>query len=303
MLKGRFKHLQETSSELSFLVHIAGSWGAGKSSLLNFLEERIKTDFLVVRFNAWQQSRIGPPWWSLLTAARQAIAGERGWLGRRRLRISETWARVRRTGALYSLALLILAAAIAVVAYALWPHKPTLASLSTDAKAISTIATAVAVFWAGSRVAAQFLLWDSAGGARLFEKSSISPMREISSQFGWLMDQSPRPVVFFIDDLDRCDSTYVVQFLDSVQTIVRDADRPAGKKHKEKRSAATFVVAADGAWLRTSYEGAYTSFGDAIGQPGRPLGYLFLDKIFQLGMPLPAPPRRRSSPCSTRCCS
>jgi len=48
-----------------------------------------------------------------------------------------------------------------------------------------------------------------------------------------------------------------------------------------------FLVAADGAWLRTSYEGAYKDFRDAIGQPGRPLGYLFLDKIFQLSLTLP----------------
>jgi len=293
VLADRLCKIHDATPGISFLMHIDGNWGAGKSSLLNFLDDQLKSRFLVVRFNAWQQSRIGPPWWTLLTATRQTIASGRGWWGRRHLRISETYARIRRTGALYSLALLILVATIAVVAYALWPHRLTTASWSATAQAVTTVAAAVAVFWTGSRVAARFLLWDSAGGARLFESSGISPMREISSQFNWLIGQSPlidrsrRPVVFFIDDLDRCDSTYVVNFLDSVQTIVRDAAPTSGQNDR----AAMFVVAADGAWLRTSYEGAYQGFQDAVGQPGRPLGYLFLDKIFQLSMPLPTAPR------------
>lgn len=301
VLADRLQQMHDDAPGVSFLVHIDGSWGVGKSTLLNFLDDRLKNSFLIVRFNAWQQSRIGPPWWTLLTATRQAIAGGRGWWGKRRLRMSETYARIRRTGALYSLALLILVVAIALATYALWPHRITAASGSAIAQAVTAIAAAVAVLWAGSRVAAQFLLWDSAGGARLFEKSGISPMREISSQFNWLIGQappadqapqrnrprSPRPVIFFIDDLDRCDSSYVVDFLDSVQTLVRDAATPAGKNDR----GAMFVVAADGAWLRVSYEGTYQSFSAAIGQPGRPLGYVFLDKIFQLRMPLPTPHR------------
>jgi len=311
--------IHKAAPRVSFLTHVDGNWGAGKSSLLNFLDDKLKDTFLVVRFNAWQQSRIGPPWWTLLTATRHAIANELGWWGKRRLRVSETYARTQRAGALYSLALLILVVTISVVAYALWPHKSTIASWSETAKAVTTIAAAVAVFWTGAQVAARFLLWDSARGAELLEKSGTSPLREIYSQFSWLIgktppsrqpspsdqsprpgqppppvhpsppdkppprDKSPRPVIFFIDDLDRCDSAYVIDFLDSVQTIVRDAATPSGKNGH----AAMFLVAADGAWLRTSYEGAYKDFRDAIGQPGRPLGYLFLDKIFQLSLTLP----------------
>ncbi|MBM3140110.1 MAG: hypothetical protein FJZ92_07825 [Chloroflexi bacterium] len=48
-----------------------------------------------------------------------------------------------------------------------------------------------------------------------------------------------------------------------------------------------FIVAADGAWIRTSYERTYASFGDSVSEPGRPLGYLFLDKLFQLRAPVP----------------
>src|SRR5438128_2568573 len=48
------------------------------------------------------------------------------------------------------------------------------------------------------------------------------------------------------------------------------------------------VVAADGAWIRHSYESAYQGFVDAVAEPGRPLGYLFLDKLFQLTVEVPS---------------
>jgi KAP family P-loop domain len=48
-----------------------------------------------------------------------------------------------------------------------------------------------------------------------------------------------------------------------------------------------FVVAADGRWIVRSYEVAHAAFADHVREPGRPLGYLFLDKLFQLTVPVP----------------
>jgi hypothetical protein len=39
--------------------------------------------------------------------------------------------------------------------------------------------------------------------------------------------------------------------------------------------------------IRTSYEAAYEPFAPAVAEPGCPLGYLFLDKLFQLTVPVP----------------
>ncbi len=47
-----------------------------------------------------------------------------------------------------------------------------------------------------------------------------------------------------------------------------------------------FIVAADGRWIRVSYEKAYEAFTGTQGS-ARPLGSLFLDKIFQLTVRLP----------------
>jgi hypothetical protein len=75
----------------------------------------------------------------------------------------------------------------------------------------------------------------------------------------------------------------VVDLLDSIQTLVRDAGGAGSGAH-----APCFVVAADGRWLRQSYEDVYDGFEVAVAEPGRPLGYLFLDKIFQLTVDVPS---------------
>jgi hypothetical protein len=99
------------------------------------------------------------------------------------------------------------------------------------------------------------------------------------SQFSRTLGRIGKPVVFFIDDLDRCSETYVVEFLEAIQTLVRDA-------LDEQAKAPVFVVAADGRWIRISYEKGYETFGGTQ-RAARPLGWLFLDKIFQLTVRLP----------------
>jgi hypothetical protein len=49
----------------------------------------------------------------------------------------------------------------------------------------------------------------------------------------------------------------------------------------------TYVVAADRKWICSSFEKGYEEFGKTIGEPGRPLGYLFLEKIFQISVVAP----------------
>ena len=49
------------------------------------------------------------------------------------------------------------------------------------------------------------------------------------------------------------------------------------------------MVAADRDWLSDSYQAAYGDFVSAGDEPGRPLGYLFLEKTFQLSVTLPPP--------------
>lgn len=258
---------------LSFFTHVDGSWGSGKSTMLNLLRVRLAEHFEIVEFDAWQQSRLGPPWWSLLTATRRQVLRGRPWL-----RVRETASRMRRTGAPFGLALVLVLAVAAVVAYLLWPDQHSLRNWSENVKALIAIAAALGTLVTSALVASRFLLFDSVRGARLFEQTQANPIREIAAHFRWLLRHSRKPVAFFVDDLDRCQQAYVVDFLDTAQTMIRDASQ---------ERAAYFVVAADGPWLRRSYEKAHADFAESLERPGRPIGYLFLDKLFQLTIPMP----------------
>ncbi|WP_439379986.1 P-loop NTPase fold protein [Amycolatopsis lexingtonensis] len=290
VLASQLREVRRKEPSTSFLVHLDGPWGAGKSSLLNFLEERLEHEFTIVRFDAWRQSRLGPPWWALLSATRKAVARDRHRLSAAWLRMAETAARARRSGAAFVLAVLLLIMSIGVLAAFVLPRVPGTEAMATLAKTMTTVLGAAGLLWAGARVAAKLLLRDSARGARLFEQSNPNPMDQVAAHFHWLLHRSRKPVLVFVDDLDRCPGTYVVDLLDAMQTLVRD--HPQRATTGRERSAAYFVVAADGAWLRRSYEDAFPSFHDCVPAPGSSLGHLFLDKIFQLTVPVPAPSAR-----------
>lgn len=284
VVRDRLTRIVGERPESSFLVHLDGRWGTGKSTLLKFLRERLEPDFLVVEFDAWRQARLAHPWWFLLTAAREAIAGDLGWWRRKALRVKEISERVRRTGGPYVAAVAVLLVLAGGIAMWLWPRQGTSDQWGSAAKVVTAVAGALLPLWAGALVASRFLLWNSARGAKLFEESGTNPLHEVSAHFSWLLGQARKPVVFFVDDLDRCPHAQVVDLLDTVQTLFRDAPRRAGAKDVP---SPFFVVAADGAWLRKSYEQTYETFDGCVALPGKPLGYLFLDKIFQLTVRMP----------------
>ncbi|WP_290055866.1 P-loop NTPase fold protein [Amycolatopsis solani] len=290
VLASQLREVRRKEPSTSFLVHLDGPWGVGKSSLLNFLEERLEHEFTIVAFDAWRQSRLGPPWWALLSATRKAVASDRRRVSAAWLRAAETIARARRSGSAFVLAVLLLITSIGVLAAFVLPRVPGTEAMATLAKTLTTLLGAAGLLWAGARVAAKLLLWDSARGARLFEQSNPNPMDQVAAHFRWLLHRSRRPVLVLIDDLDRCQGTYVVDLLDAVQTLVRDHSRRTTEA--QERAAAYFVVAADGAWLRRSYEDSFPTFHDCVPAPGSSLGHLFLDKIFQLTVPVPAPSAR-----------
>jgi energy-coupling factor transporter ATP-binding protein EcfA2 len=285
-LASRLRRIQRDDPITSFLLHIDGPWGAGKSTLLNLLRAELEQDWLIVDFDAWRQSKVGPPWWALLIALRQSLTHEFRLWTRGKLRVQEAAVRIRRAGAPYLLALLILLLASSGVFFLLRPHHFTAASIEDIAEVFTAILAAIGTIWVGALVAGRFLLWDSARGAELFEQSNANPMQELASHFRWLLQRAQRPVVFCLDDLDRCAADYVVELLDAIQTLLR------GSSAQEQEGGGAnvgvyFVVAADGAWIRKSYELAFASFADSVAEPGRPLGYLFLDKLFQLSVPVP----------------
>jgi hypothetical protein len=115
----------------------------------------------------------------------------------------------------------------------------------------------------------------SASSAQSFVRLAKDPMDRVRTHFREMMDRVNRPVVVFIDDLDRCQPEYVVRLLESIQTLFNDP-------------RVFYVIAADRRWLYVCFETIYNEFTTRIREPGRRTGYLFLEKIFQMSISVPA---------------
>lgn len=262
----------------AFMVHLHGQWGAGKSSVLNFLGKCLTETssdedpaWLVITFNAWRHQHLGPPWWALINAfydqSRQQLQTLDKPARRRLDSLQWRWRLRTRLGPV-----------VLTAALALWGLSLAFGQSETDiAGTVKRLLEVTAVILGVSATLMggfRSLFLGSAQTAKLYTELSRDPMRPILKYYQQLVSACDRPIAIFIDDLDRCDSEYVVSLLSGIQTMFR-------------RSDVSYVVAADRNWLRSCYEKSYQDFSHNIGEPGRPLGYLFLEKVFQVSVGLP----------------
>ena len=265
-----------TDRDRTFMVHIHGKWGSGKTSILNFLKQELQSGeatkrWVVIDYNAWRNQKNGPAWWTLLAEVyRQSVGQLEGWSPSiaRRLRKSERIWRFKSGWAPYIIGfagLLWLATVIAALSGA--GFKDTL-----------TLLAAVFTVWGGFSAFGRTTRLGSSRTASTFLELSRDPLRPLTRRYEELVNEIGHPVAVFVDDLDRCDSDFVVELIQTIQTLFRKAP-------------VAYVVAADRNWICTSYEKAYGDFTSSIKEPGRPLGHLFLEKIFQLSISVPALPK------------
>jgi hypothetical protein len=290
----------------SFLVHIDGSWGAGKSTLLRFLNHLVVyppppgTDadrWLVVDYDAWRQSRVGPPWVTLLQAVRSAVrrshspGWRRAWFSvQERARLISPW---QWTALTLMAALAVLLVVLVLVT--------TDGGISVTAwgdvvKLVGGLVPVIAAVWLIAGLAGRFLSLDSRRSAKAFMENRADPMEDLAAHFQWVLRQAGRTVVLLVDDLDRCPETFVVDLLDAVQKLMREPHpiRRRGRRHAgrgaDDTTALVVVVAADGRWIRQAYDNAFASLDKAVREPGATIGSLFLEKLFQLTLPVPQLP-------------
>lgn len=289
-LASRLRTMRTQDPATSFLLHIDGPWGAGKSSLLIYLRDELASDSLVVDVNAWREQRVGPPWLGLLMALRRAALRRYG----RVLRARELLARLRAVGSVYLATIVVTGAITAALLSWAAAGDFNVTSLGDAAVSIAAVLALGATVWTTTAGLSRRLLPGSPRQAEKYVESHADPMQKVAEHFDEFLGLVKDPVVFVIDDLDRCGEDYVVEFLEAVQTLLQDApatgalDRRGGTPGRPDQPAPYFVVAADGRWIRASYEHAYASFAGEVTYPGRPLGYLFLEKAFQLTTTLPA---------------
>lgn len=297
---------QEARRAGSFLVHLHAPWGAGKSSLLNFVAADLRnrretgptnwllrmlrfpqprqaadpslSQWIVVDFSAWEHQRLATPWWWLLAGIQRACGRELWQINRGRW--AWFWARDlawqiwNARAAVFSL--LLVAAALVIAGRADWLDLDvgTLSALQAVVVTVTSALALGATLFGLARGAGRWLAIGSAEGASRFLRRAHDPLGVYRRRFRWLVRSSGRPIAVFIDDLDRCRSEYVVELLEGIQTLF-------------STEPVAYVVAADRAWLCESFASVYGEFEETVGEPGRPLGFLFLEKTFQISMEIP----------------
>ena len=291
LLAHRMIKVREQNPTGSFLINLDGPWGSGKSSFLKLLKkellksndsEKKSVDWLVVEFNAWQNQRIQNPWWSLKDSVSRQLAAhlyENNYPRYIKIAAYEgVWRLGLRRGRLFALItfILFLSGMIFLFGGLDFSNLPKLTEAGEQViEYIQKISGIVAVI--GSFISGILLLRNTLFPARTdveqLLQSFEDPMKRLSDHFKEYIDKIKVPVVVFIDDLDRCNEKYTVDFLDGLQTIFRDAH-------------VIYIVAADKRWIYSAYEKTYATFL-SVGEPARTLGQLFLAKIFQMSVPIP----------------
>jgi hypothetical protein len=296
VLLQQLKSIVEEFSGLSFLVHIDGPWGAGKSTLMRFVRESVIAEepttreprWLAVSYDAWRQSHAGAPWLTLLQAVRAEVRKDQRWpTGRAWFWLRE---RTRLVSGWQWIALFItLGTAAGVAAFiANGSSHLTLTKWSDLVKLAGGLVSLVAAIWLVAGSAGRFMALDSRRSANNFVDTRADPMEDLAAHFEWIMQQAHGPILLLIDDLDRCPESFVVELLDAVQKLMRDRNSNVSVRATRNEVPNLLVlVAADSRWIRSSYDNAYASLARAVSEPGASIGSLFLEKLFQLTVPVP----------------
>jgi hypothetical protein len=303
----------------SFFMHIDGEWGSGKSTLLEFLQTALEKPsqddpkvkpkpfsegrWVVIKFNAWENQRLNPPWWFLMKKvfrdAEKAL-WRLSWKGytqqtekgkhqsnERKLRnlfrlvnlaIHENKWRFY-TGGVYLVTTILTLVLTGVAIYLRWPlDKSVTPGKGTDLDwkkfPVVQLISLIAFIWSFVKLLRTGLLSGPAKAAQNFVQNSKDPMAALSRHFVKLTKRIGHPVAIFIDDLDRCNKDYGIKLLEGLQTIFRSAP-------------VVYVVAADKRWLGAMYEDQYSIFAPTVAKPAKSFGAVFLDKTFQYTLTLP----------------
>jgi hypothetical protein len=285
-------------ADKSFVINIHGQWGAGKTTFLNLLKDKLQTpdelqnpdtnqnthprQWTVIWFNAWENRHIKPEWWPLFdqiyrkSVSQKAASSLEIW----GIQLREWWWRFYSGRKLELLGFFVSLFLLGLTLY--WVTRPgvlfnqtLLTNMDSTVKLIATIFSLLSTIFLGTRFVSQTISSGSAKAAEVYLQFAPDPIENIKQHFKDLIERKiDNPVIVFIDDLDRCDRIYLVNLLESTQNLLNH-----GKVF--------YVIAADQRWLFAAFEETYKEFKDSIKEPGKKIGYLFLEKLFQLSISIP----------------
>lgn len=285
----------------SFMAHLQGRWGEGKSSFMKFLENGLQDTgndrWIVIHYNAWKNQTVDPPWWTFLDAlykqSKIQISKKRPFYSKLTLIFNELINRFNKP----SLHLIIFILVLLFLILISIPFQTQIEQTFGFLKPIlgDSKITILALLGGGSLITiiqswSKFLLLNNAENARLFVEKTENPAESIKAHFENLIKsiqkrsgskKTPFRIAFFIDDLDRCNSDYVVKLLEGIQTMFNE-------------QKVFYLIAADKHWIAKSFESEYAKYSDTV-KKGTKLGYSFIEKNFQLSIRLPNPSPKQVS--------
>lgn len=275
-----------TSDDRAFFLHLDGPWGSGKSSVINFVKNKLQNPddkkderWTVVDFNAWREERIQPPWWALIyQLVRQVSETLNGWEKWKFRAIWFGW-KIWNNWAAYLLVL----GCCALVLWLFLPGGPLAVTNGKD-DCWDTVKGILGIIGGLSALvlSARTVVFGSHTTALAMEKLCDDPYGPVMALFKRLVACTKRPILIVIDDIDRCSAEYVVTLLENIQTMFR-------------REPVSYLIAGDRQWVVTSFEKHYQDFSDAMARPGQQSGYVFLQKIFQLSVTIPRVDREQQN--------
>ncbi len=288
LLAMRIRELLPERKGLKFFMLIDGAEWTGKSSLLNLLRFKLEPECLTVKLEGRREERPGRrPIMALLRAFRQALRDQLQWSARAKMRIAEARIWLRDAGTPYFVAVFLLVVLALVVFFLLRPDNLTIKTVRSAAETITALASAVGIICGGAIVAARLLVSGSSKKPQFnqeSEQSSSTQVETLDARFRSLRKIIKRPLMFLIDDLERCKPPYVVELLDALKTLIREAPRITD----EPEPPVVVVVAGDARWIRHCFEEAYIGSKYGIA-PGRPREYVLMEELFDLTIPMPSP--------------
>jgi hypothetical protein len=160
----------------------------------------------------------------------------------------------------------------------------TMAKWGEVAKLVAGLVPVIAACWVLASSIGRFATLDSRRAAKTFVDNRSDPMEDLANHFQWVLAEAGRPVMLLIDDFDRC---HVVEVLETIQKLLRDQSSDGVSVDRKPLHSLIILVAADGRWIRASYDNTYSNLANAVSEPGASIGSLFVQKLFQLAVPVP----------------
>jgi hypothetical protein len=316
-----WREYRSTAQAGSFIFHLHGPWGSGKSSLLEMLRDELQASsdnpgsrpasgegtrpapdpvagrpWVVVNFNAWQHQRLDPPWWFLLDAVYRQ--GRHQLWARLKQRGRAAWLMAHEAGWRVTMGRLdVIIAALILLALATF-------SVIYLVRVVPDALTGAAAPPEGKGVAAPLRGYDTLAqgiGAILTLVGSLVSVVALVTRS--LLSGSARAAQKFVqagsDPMDRISRHFrrLLGWIDApVLVVIDDLDRCQplyvvslleGIQTLFTDSRVLYVLSGDRRWLYACFEKAYEPFAASVQEPGRRLGSLFLEKAVQLSVSVP----------------